>query len=174
MGIPYSREINKAFDELNKAYGQVTPLIEAAYEVLETTKNISLLLAAIQVLTVVLLGLILLASVGILITLNPAFEAERDELVVPMLQWVTGWMKAGNIGLGWFGWITIAFLVITAILGILTTRHGRWVKQKVKESVTAGQSRLEKKMEQSKKNKKKSESDQNNENEEDGDGDDDK
>ena len=57
MGIPYSREINKAFGELNKAYGQVTPLIEAAYEVLETTKNISLLVAAVQVINGILVVL---------------------------------------------------------------------------------------------------------------------
>ena len=106
----------------------------------------------------ILLGLILLALVGVLITLNPAFEQERDELVVPMLQWVTGWMKAGHIGLGWFGWIGISFVVITMILGLLTTRHGRWVQRKVKQSVSAGEKRLDgKRKKQEKKKGKKGE-----------------
>jgi hypothetical protein len=67
MGIPYSREINAAFE-------QVTPLVAAGYKVLRTTKNISIILAIIQVLTVVLLGLILLALVALLYTVNPDLE----------------------------------------------------------------------------------------------------
>src|SRR5690242_15115844 len=67
MGIPYSREINAAFS-------QVTPLVAAGYKVLRTTKNISILLAAIQVLTVVLLGAILVVLVGILYAVNPDLE----------------------------------------------------------------------------------------------------
>lgn len=51
MGIPYSKQINLAFD-------QVTPLVAAAFKVLQTTRNITYLLAAIQVLTAVFLGLI--------------------------------------------------------------------------------------------------------------------
>ncbi|KAF2719975.1 hypothetical protein K431DRAFT_104347 [Polychaeton citri CBS 116435] len=79
MGIPYSREINAAFE-------QVTPLVAAGFEVLQTTRNISILLAVIQVLTVVLLGLILLALVLLLITLNPELEKERAELVTPVIR----------------------------------------------------------------------------------------
>ncbi|KAI4141421.1 MAG: hypothetical protein LQ340_007653, partial [Diploschistes diacapsis] len=90
MGIPYSKEIKQAFVELDKAYGQVTPLVAAAYEVLETTKNISLLLAGIQVLTVLLLALILLALVGLLVTMNPELEKEREEFVTPVVKWLAG------------------------------------------------------------------------------------
>ena len=67
MGIPYSREINAAFE-------QVTPLVAAGYKVLRTTKNISIILAIIQVLTVLFLGLILLALIALLYTVNPDLE----------------------------------------------------------------------------------------------------
>lgn len=67
MGIPYSREINAAFE-------QVTPLVAAGFKVLRTTKNISIILAIIQVLTVLFLGLILLALIALLYTINPELE----------------------------------------------------------------------------------------------------
>ena len=149
MGIPYSREINRAFEELNNAYGQITPLIEAAYEVLETTRNISILLAAIQVLTVILLAFILLALVGLLITMNPDMDKERREIVTPALHWVTGWMTMQNVGAGWFTWIAMLFLLITLGVALTTTKHGQWVKAKVKERM-GWQSKLEEKQEESK------------------------
>ncbi|MCJ1333391.1 hypothetical protein MMC10_010087 [Thelotrema lepadinum] len=124
MGIPYSKEINKAFDELNKAYGQVTPLVAAAYDVLETTKNISLLLAGIQVLTVILLGFILLALVGLLITMNPELEEERVQFVTPVVKWVAGWADIGKVGVG----SAMAFgLLIAGASGVVvfTTRKGQ-------------------------------------------------
>jgi hypothetical protein len=67
MGIPYSRQINAAFE-------QVTPLVAAGFKVLRTTRDISILLAVIQVLTVVLLGLILLGLVALLYCVNPDLE----------------------------------------------------------------------------------------------------
>ena len=131
MGIPYSREINKAFEELNQAYGQVTPLIESAYDVLETTKNISLVLLAIQILTVLLLGLILLALVGLLITMSPDLDEERKELVTPVLKWVAGWARFGK---GVFGWTSVVFaLVVIGIVG------GVVVATRSYEKVVAGQ-----------------------------------
>ena len=114
MGIPYSREINKAFEELNKAYGQVTPLVAAAYEVLETTKNISLVLLAIQVLTVVLLGLILVCLLGLLITMNPDMQAERSELVTPVMRWVAGWVRTGMTWTRGIG----TFVVVVGVVGL--------------------------------------------------------
>ena len=133
MGIPYSREINKAFSELNKAYGQVTPLIEAAYEVLETTKNISLLLAGIQVLTVILLSFILLALVGLLITMNPEMERERTELVTPALRWVTGWMTMGGIGTAWWCAIGGVFGLVMVGVVVVVSGNGEWVRERVRE-----------------------------------------
>ncbi|KAL2444318.1 hypothetical protein ABEF95_016606 [Exophiala dermatitidis] len=79
MGIPYSKEINAAFE-------QVTPLVAAGYEVLRTTKDIAILLACIQVLTVVLLFLILMALLGLLFSVNPDLVEERQQLVTPALQ----------------------------------------------------------------------------------------
>jgi uncharacterized BrkB/YihY/UPF0761 family membrane protein len=67
MGIPYSRQINAAFE-------QVTPLVAAGFKVLRTTRDISILLAVIQVLTVLLLGLILLGLVALLYCVNPDLE----------------------------------------------------------------------------------------------------
>jgi ABC-type polysaccharide/polyol phosphate export permease len=67
MGIPYSRQINAAFE-------QVTPLVAAGYKVLSTTRDISILLAIIQVLTVLLLGLILLVLVALMYCVNPDLE----------------------------------------------------------------------------------------------------
>ncbi|KAF1357479.1 hypothetical protein EJ07DRAFT_128922 [Lizonia empirigonia] len=79
MGIPYSREINAAFE-------QVTPLVAAGYKVLRTTKNISIILAIIQVLTVVFLGLILLALIVLIYTVNPDLEHERRTYITPLLR----------------------------------------------------------------------------------------
>lgn len=67
MGIPYSRQINAAFE-------QVTPLVAAGFKVLRTTRDISILLAVIQVLTVWFLFLILVALVAVLFCVNPDLE----------------------------------------------------------------------------------------------------
>lgn len=84
MGIPYSKQIHAAFD-------QVTPLVAAGFEVLQTTKNISILLAAIQVVTVIILGLILLTLLALLISVNPDLEAERAAIVTPVVRWCACW-----------------------------------------------------------------------------------
>jgi hypothetical protein len=80
MGIPYSKQINAAFD-------QVTPLVAAGFQVLETTKNIAVLLAFIEVFIFILLGLILIALCILLVTVNPDLEEERRELVTPVIKW---------------------------------------------------------------------------------------
>jgi hypothetical protein len=80
MGIPYSKQINAAFD-------QVTPLVASGFQVLETTKNIAVLLAFIEVFIFILLGLILIALFILLVTVNPDLEEERRELVTPMVKW---------------------------------------------------------------------------------------
>lgn len=73
------------------SFDQVTPLVAAGFEVLETTKNVSLLLAAIQVLTVVFLALILLVLICIACILNPDLDRERRDLVTPLLKWTSSW-----------------------------------------------------------------------------------
>jgi hypothetical protein len=78
MGIPYSRQINAAFE-------QVTPLVAAGFKVLRTTRDISILLAVIQVLTVVLLGLILVGLVALLYCVNPDLEVRNPSLFLPSL-----------------------------------------------------------------------------------------
>jgi hypothetical protein len=85
MGIPYSKEINTALD-------QVAPLVEAGFVVLRTTKNISILLMILQILTVLLLGLILLTGFGIILSVNPDLERERRQLVTPVVKWVAAWL----------------------------------------------------------------------------------
>ncbi|KAI8932118.1 hypothetical protein NX059_011003 [Plenodomus lindquistii] len=79
MGLPYSRQINAAFE-------QVTPLVAAGFKVLRTTRDISILLAVIQVLTVWLLFLILVGIVGVLVCVNPDLEEERKLLITPWLK----------------------------------------------------------------------------------------
>ncbi|KAF2438611.1 hypothetical protein P171DRAFT_491269 [Karstenula rhodostoma CBS 690.94] len=79
MGIPYSREINAAFE-------QVTPLVGAGFKVLRTMKDISILLAVIQVLTVLSLLLILFVLILLLYSVNPDLEHERQTLVTPLLR----------------------------------------------------------------------------------------
>lgn len=71
MGLPYSREINAAFE-------QVTPLVAAGFQVLRTTKNISILLAIIQVLTVLFLAMILFVLVLLLYSVNPDLEVRAS------------------------------------------------------------------------------------------------
>ncbi|KAG9191073.1 hypothetical protein G6011_09161 [Alternaria panax] len=80
MGIPYSRQINAAFE-------QVTPLVAAGFKVLRTTRDISILLAVIQVLTVFFLGLILTVLVMLLYCVNPDLEEERKAIVTPWLRY---------------------------------------------------------------------------------------
>jgi hypothetical protein len=72
MGLPYSRQINAAFEE-------VTPLVAAGFKVLRTTRNISILLAVIQVLTVWFLFLILIGIVALLYCVNPDLEVSKTK-----------------------------------------------------------------------------------------------
>lgn len=109
MGIPYSREINKAFE-------QVTPLVAAGFQVLQTTKDISILLACIEVLTCVFLGLVLLALIGLICTINPELEREKDELVTPVVKWLASWIFSYGRIVGWLLRFTI--VVTTAGLGL--------------------------------------------------------
>lgn len=85
MGIPYSREINAAFES-------VTPLVASAYEVLETTKNIAVFITFLQIYAVITLTLILTALVGLLITTNPDLDKERKALVTPVMKWIASWI----------------------------------------------------------------------------------
>jgi hypothetical protein len=82
MGVPYSKQIDVAFD-------QVGPF-------LQTAKYISFLLAAFHVFTTLVLcltlSLILLALLALLITVNPDLEAKRRAIVTPALRRLTRWM----------------------------------------------------------------------------------
>ena len=67
MGVPYSKEIQTAG---------------------ETAKKFSILLAAIQVVNVIILALILLALLALLVTLNADLEDERAAVVTPAVKWI--------------------------------------------------------------------------------------
>lgn len=84
MGIPYSKQINAAFN-------QVTPLVASGYELLETVKNIALFITAIQIGIVTLLLLNLLAILGVIFSINPDLEKERKNLVTPAMKWIASW-----------------------------------------------------------------------------------
>jgi len=103
MGIPYSRQINAAFD-------QVTPLVAQAYAVLDVTKNIAILLAVIQVVSVLLLAMILSALVAIIIAVTPDLEEERKTLVTPTIKAIL------HRGL-YLPWLVGAAVLFGAIIG---------------------------------------------------------
>jgi len=108
MGLPYSKEIHAAFD-------QVTPLVAAGFEVLQTTKDIAILLAVIQVVTAITLVLILLALLGLLFSINEDLATERAHLVTPVMKWLASWVyKYGRIA-NWI--IKISFTVGMVIAG---------------------------------------------------------
>ena len=67
-------------------------LVAAGFDVLRTSRNVSVLLAAIQVLTVGLLGLHLAVLLGLLIAVNPDLEDERRTIVTPAVKWLTLWL----------------------------------------------------------------------------------
>jgi H+/Cl- antiporter ClcA len=120
MGIPYSKQINAAFD-------QVTPLVSAGFEVLQTTKNISILLAAIQVVTVLILAAILLTLFALLISVNPDLEAERAAIVTPVVKWCACWaMPACEAR----GRVLVSGLVFVVVLFV-----GSWVWYSVATNV---------------------------------------
>lgn len=91
MGIPYSKQINAAFD-------QVTPLVASTTELLQTTRNISYMLATIQILTAILQFCTVMALIALLITVNPDLDKERKALVTPILKYVASCFMPGSEG----------------------------------------------------------------------------
>ncbi|OAL38108.1 hypothetical protein AYO20_02560 [Fonsecaea nubica] len=112
MGLPYSKEIHSAFE-------QVTPLVAAGFEVLQTTKDIAILLAVIQVVTVITLLLILLALLALLCTVNPDLDREREQLVTPAMQWLASWVLK-------YGGPAKTLLKIVFGVGVLVSGYAVW------------------------------------------------
>jgi len=77
MGALYSREIHVAIDQLASLVAAV-----------QTTKDIFIFLAAIQVIKVIILALILLAMLALLVTMNQDLEDERAAVVTPAVKWI--------------------------------------------------------------------------------------
>jgi membrane protein required for beta-lactamase induction len=125
MGLPYSKQINEAFD-------QVTPLVAEGFKVLETTKNISILLAAVQVITVFLLSLILCVLIALLITTNPDLERERRAFITPLVKWFTDWLTNEDSRR------YLAIIVFMLMLGgLMGAAGGFWLMRKSEmEAVT--------------------------------------
>jgi hypothetical protein len=116
MGIPYSKQINLAFD-------QVTPLVAHGFKVLQTTRNITYLLAAIQVLTAMFLGLILITLLGLIITVSPDLEHERQVLVTPTVRWLAGSVIQYGRWVQVCVWTVIIGSVVGAAGGVYVTRE---------------------------------------------------
>jgi hypothetical protein len=124
MGIPYSKQINLAFD-------QVTPLVAHGFKVLQTTRNITYILAAIQILTAIFLGLILITLLGLIITVSPELEHERQTLVTPLVRYLA------NSAVQYMRWLQVG--VWTVIIGcVVGTAGGVYVTREVTESVEVG------------------------------------
>ncbi|KAH9833349.1 hypothetical protein Tdes44962_MAKER08798 [Teratosphaeria destructans] len=85
MGVPYSREIDAALN-------QITPLVAEASDMLQTTRTVSLLFAAVQILTLLFRALTLIVLLGILLSINPDTSAQRQALVTPVMEWMTSWL----------------------------------------------------------------------------------
>ena len=103
-------------------------LVAAGFDVLRTSRNISILLAAIQVLTVLLLGFILVALVGLLITVSPDLEEERRTLVTPAVKWLALWVSDRH----WLRaliWTLLVGSLIGGSAGWYLTRDVRLVEQ---------------------------------------------
>lgn len=84
MGIPYSKQINAAFN-------QVTPLVASGYELLETVKNIALFITALQIGLTFITLLNFFAILGVIISVNPDLDKERKNLVTPAVKWIASW-----------------------------------------------------------------------------------
>jgi hypothetical protein len=96
MGMPYSKQVNEALD-------QVTPLVAAGLEVLQTTKSFAILLAVAQVFVAIVLTLTLLAILALIYSINPDLETERKALVTPCMQWLARWISEYGALVGWVG-----------------------------------------------------------------------
>jgi len=114
MGLPYSKEIHSAFD-------QVTPLVAAGFEVVKTTKNIAILLAFLQVYITIILTLNLGALLALLICVNPDLEEERGTIVTPVLKWLARLLMRWVMGWAGYGWLVVGLLKIGIVLGTAGT-----------------------------------------------------
>ncbi|KAF7187724.1 hypothetical protein HII31_11063 [Pseudocercospora fuligena] len=111
----------------------VTPLVAEGFEVLQTTRNITFLLAEIQVLTVLLLFLILIALAMLLVTCNPDLDRERQALITPVMRWSASWMMSSE-GKRRFGFVGI--LAVIAGAGVAYLHYWAYfaeVKEKRKD-----------------------------------------
>ena len=112
MGLPYSKEIHAAFD-------QVTPLVAAGFEVVQTTKNIAIVVAVIQVITTFTLILILFALLALLITCNPDMETERQQLITPSMQYLASWVYT-------YGRVAKYVLNAAFVVGLVVSGYSIW------------------------------------------------
>lgn len=104
MGIPYSKQINAAFN-------QVTPLVASGYELLETVKNIAIVILLIQIGLLILLLLNLGALLGVIISINPDLDKERRSLVTPTMKWTASWVSF---------WVERKYSLLATIIGFMT------------------------------------------------------
>lgn len=119
MGIPYSKQINNAFDE-------VTPLVAAGFRVLRTSRNISILLAAIQVVNTLLLSLAVIGVLALLITVNPDLDDERRTVVTPAVKWCAAWL----VDRVWLRIVLATTLIGCALGGVFGWAYTRDVLEK--------------------------------------------
>jgi hypothetical protein len=131
MGIPYSREINAAFE-------QVTPLVQSGYEVLNTTKNIAVALFVLEIFSAILLIFILFALIGLLITMNPDLENERKVLVTPALKWIASWWMTKHGAPKSIAGLVVGLFVLAGFCFLFYVYYKRMVEDATVENEAGG------------------------------------
>lgn len=117
MGIPFSKQIHYAFEQVQPAVDQVKPLVAASFKVLRTTKNIAILLAVLQVYIVLVLTMNLCVLLAILITVNPDLEKERTMIITPVVDYIAEWIHANWRALFWI--LKVAIVLGIAVMGVV-------------------------------------------------------
>lgn len=134
MGVPFSKEIDQAFEQLgplvakghqvlDSASLQITPLAVTGAQVLDTTRTIGIVLFWLQLLSALAVALNLICLVAVLITLNPDLEEERKTLVTPAVRWVVRMTRWAVKVLMW------VLVLLVHLLRVIGAAAWNWLPQ---------------------------------------------
>jgi hypothetical protein len=107
---------------MNLAFDQITLLVTHGFKVLQPTRNITYIVAAIRVLTVIFLRLILIILPDLINTVSSDLEHERLTLVTPLVKYLANsavqcgrWLQVG-------AWAVMFKCVVGTAGGLYVTR----------------------------------------------------